>query len=45
MSTTEKKKKKKTLKNTNMWRLNNMLLSNQQLTEEIKKEINIQRKK
>ena len=31
-------KKKKTIKNTNIWRLNNMLLNNQQVTEEIKKE-------
>jgi len=28
---------KKTIKNTNIWRLNNMLLNNQQITEEIKK--------
>ena len=28
--------KKKTAKNTNMWRLNNMLLNNQWITEEIK---------
>ena len=28
-------------KNTGVWRLNNMLLSNQQITEEIKKEIKI----
>ena len=42
MSTTGgKKKKKKTIKNTNIWRLNNMLLNNQQITEEIKKEIKI----
>ena len=27
---------KKTVKNTNIWRLNNMLLNNQQITEEIK---------
>ena len=33
--------KKKTIKNTNIWRLNNMLLNNQQVTEEIKKEIKI----
>ena len=33
--------KKKTTKNTNIWRLNNMLLNNQQITEEIKKEIKI----
>ena len=29
--------KKKTIKNSNIWRLNNMLLNNQQITEEIKK--------
>ena len=29
----------KTVKNTNTWRLNNMLLNNQQITEEIKEEI------
>ena len=29
-------KKKKTIKNTNIWRLNNSLLNNQQITEEIK---------
>ena len=34
-----KKKKKKTIKNSNLWRLNNMVLNNQQLIEEIKKEI------
>ena len=28
---------KKTIKNTHIWRLNNMLLNNQQITEEIKK--------
>ena len=33
MSTTGKKK---TIKNTNIWRLNNTLLNNQQITEEIK---------
>ena len=27
---------KKTIKNTNIWRLNNRLLNNQQITEEIK---------
>ena len=27
---------KKTIKRTNIWRLNNMLLNNQQITEEIK---------
>ena len=31
--------KKKTLRNTNTWRLNNMLLNNQQVTEEMKREI------
>ena len=31
--------KKKTVRNTNTWRLNNMLLNNQQVTEEIKREI------
>ena len=31
--------KKKTAKNTNTWRLNNMLLNNQWITEEVKKEI------
>ena len=30
---------KKILKNTNMWRLNNMLLNNQWTTEETKEEI------
>ena len=34
-------RKKKTIKNTNTWRLNNILLNNQQITEEIKKEIKI----
>jgi len=33
------KYRKKTIKNSNTWRLNNMLLNNQQITEEIKKEI------
>ena len=33
--------KKKTIKNTNIWKLNNMLLNNQQITEKIKKEIKI----
>ena len=32
---------RKTIKNPNIWRLNNMLLNNQQITEEIKKEIKI----
>ena len=31
-----RKKIKKTIKNTNIWKLNNMLLNNQQITEEIK---------
>ena len=31
--------KKKTVGNTNTWRLNNMFLNNQQVTEEIKREI------
>ena len=31
--------KKKTAKNTNTWRLNNILLNNQWITEEIKEEI------
>ena len=34
-----KKKKKKPLRNTNIWRLNNTFLNNQQVTEEIKREI------
>ena len=38
MSTTGKKK---TIKNTDIWRLNNTLLNNQQITEEMKKEIKI----
>ena len=33
--------RRQTIKNANMWRLNNTLLSNQQITEEIKKEIKI----
>ena len=32
---------KKTINNSNIWRLNNTLLNNQQITEEIKKEIKI----
>ena len=32
-------KKKKTVRNTNTWRLNNTFLNNQQVTEGIKKEI------
>ena len=31
--------KKKSVKNTNRWRLNNILLDNQEITEEIKEEI------
>ena len=37
MSTTGKK----TIKNKNIWKLNSTLVSNQQITEEIKKEIKI----
>ena len=33
--------RKKTIKNKNIWRLNNILLNNQLITEEIKKEIKI----
>ena len=33
------KKKKKPVRNTNTWRLNNMFLNNQQVTEEIKRKI------
>ena len=33
--------RKKTIKNTNIWRLNNTLLNNQQIMEKIKKEIKI----
>ena len=32
---------KKTIKNSSIWRVNNTLLNNQQITEEIKKEIKI----
>ena len=35
------KYRKKTIESTNIWRLNNRLLNNQQITEEIKKEIKI----
>ena len=35
------RKKKKTIKNTNIWKLSNTLLNNQQITEEIRKEIKI----
>ena len=31
--------KKKTVKNTNTWRLNNTFLNNQQVTEEVKIEL------
>ena len=31
--------RKKTIKNTNTWRLNKMLLNNQEITEEMKEEI------
>ena len=31
--------KKKTVKNTNTWRLNNLFLNNQQVTDEIKRKI------
>ena len=33
--------RRKTIRNSNTWRLNNMLLKNQQITKEIKKEIKI----
>ena len=33
--------RRKTIKNSNIWRLNNILLNNQKITEEIKKEIKI----
>ena len=33
------KKKKKNVRNTNTWRLNSTFLNNQQVTEEIKREI------
>jgi len=33
--------RRKTIKNSNIWRLNNTLLNYQQITEEIKKEIKI----
>ena len=32
-------KKKKTVRNTNTWRLNNLIINNRQVTEEIKREI------
>ena len=31
--------REKSIKNTNTWRLNNMLLNNEEITEEIKEEI------
>ena len=34
-------RKKKTIKNSNIWRINNTLLNNQQIIEEIEKEIKI----
>ena len=34
---------RKTIKNSNIWRLNNMLLNNQQISEEIKIEIKMHR--
>ena len=37
--------KKKSVRNTNTWKLNNTFLNNQQVTEEIKKEIKISRYK
>ena len=33
--------RRKTIKNSNIWRLNNTLMNNQQITEEIKKQIKI----
>ena len=33
--------RRKIIKNRNIWRLNNMLLNNQTITEEIKKEIKV----
>ena len=35
------KYRRKSIKNSNIWRLNNTLLNKQQITEEIKKEIKI----
>ena len=37
--------RRNTIKNSNIWRLNNTLLNNQQITEEIKKEIKICKEK
>ena len=39
ISITRKKKKNKKLRNPNTWRLNNTFLNNQQVTEEIKREV------
>ena len=39
------KKKKKPVRNTNTWRLNNTFLNNQQVTEEIKREIKVSKNK
>ena len=38
-STMRLDQEKKTVRNTNTWRLNNMFVNNQQITEEIKREI------
>ena len=35
--------RRKTIKNSNIWRLNNMLMNKQQITEEIKKNQNMHR--
>ena len=35
----DKKKKKKELKSTNIWRINSIFINNEQVTEEIKREI------
>ena len=35
----DQEKKNKTVRSTNTWRLNNMFVNNQQITEEIKREI------
>ena len=39
LKATAKIRRKKTVRNTNTWRLNNRFLNNQQITEEIKREI------
>ena len=41
LDVSDSKKRKNTIKNTNIWRLNNTLLNNQQITEETKKEVKI----